>query len=121
MLDLEFELTKAFKAGPVSVQQADQAQLDLVREHRRGVMRVRVLSGLYIAVFTIILIVSAVEFFRDQELWRQVLHATIFLGAIVVITGAKLWLWTSENKLRLEREIKSTAIWLACVLQQGRP
>ncbi len=57
-------------------------------------------------VFTVLIVLAAVEFFQTDEIKWQIFYATGVLLLAILLLLIKLWGWMQMNRYAIQREIK---------------
>lgn len=108
MTKLDDEIRKALGNG--------DAGYDLDREEGvfrqmaslyRGKLRwMAIIATVEAIVFTVLIVLAAIEFFQAEETKWQIYYATSVLLLALLLVLIKVWGWTQMNRYVLQREIK---------------
>lgn len=92
----------------------EQTMREMVIDSFRGKRRWFVLIVyVFIGLFTLMAVVSAVELFRTAELAGMITWAVAFLFCCLVVAMMKIWYWMELNKNATIREMKRIELQLA--------
>ena len=73
----------------------------------RGKMRwMAIVATVESIVFTVLIVLAAVEFFQTDEIKWQIFYATSILLLAMLLLLVKLWGWMQMNRYSIQREIK---------------
>ena len=73
----------------------------------RGKMRwMAIVATVESVVFTVLIVLAAIEFFRAVDTRWQIFYATAVVLLAMLLLLVKLWGWMQMNRYALQREIK---------------
>ena len=73
----------------------------------RGKLRwVAILATIEAAVFMVLMVLAAIEFFQTDDTKWQIFYATGVLLLALLLLLVKLWGWMQMNRYSIQREIK---------------
>jgi protein-S-isoprenylcysteine O-methyltransferase Ste14 len=73
----------------------------------RGKMRwMAIFATIEAIVFTVLIVLAAVEFFQAEDTKWQIFYATSVLLLAILLLLVKLWGWMQMNRYAIQREVK---------------
>ncbi len=84
-----------------------QSGFNRIAELFNGQMKYfNIFAYIILLAFTVAIVFSAIEFFKQDTTRGQILFATLFISAWTAGTAVKIWLWQAINRNSVLREIK---------------
>jgi hypothetical protein len=110
MSDIDDKILEALNAEDKVVMDSYGEELglfDLIRESFRGKLKAVVIPVfLFMLVFAVILVYSAIYFFSTEDIGSKLHWLGIGLTALIVFGLLRLWYWMELNRLSITREVK---------------
>jgi hypothetical protein len=110
MSDIDDKILEAFNSDDKEVMDAYGEELGLVGlvvQSFKGKLRTAVIMVfLFILIFGVILVYSAINFFSVEEVATKLNWLAIGLTALIAFGLLRLWYWMELNRLSVIREIK---------------
>ena len=110
MSDIDDKILETLSAEDKEVMKSYGEELGLfglIKESFTGKLKIAVIAVfLFILVFAVILVYSAINFFSIEEIGTKLHWLAIGLTALIVFALLRLWYWTVLSHIATIREIK---------------